>query len=104
MRNAEQQRFTDAIRMVNKSGKLKLVISESTVMDAVHPWLKQMKDVDVPLTTFSVAMMNYMTGGMLHNFVEGIKKFEKLQEGNKVLVSSELKICDYLEDMRGVQS
>ena len=97
-RREEEQRFRSSVDALKSQNKLKLLITDSQAMDVVHKWTMepgtaapsdqggQNSQETVPLTTFSVMMINYMSGGRLSAFVEGIKRFEALKRGDKVLI------------------
>lgn len=86
----EKDRFKSSIEALKSQGRLKLLITDSQAMDVVHKWTMDTTDEtpteSVPLTTFSVMMINYMSGGRLPLFVEGIKRFENLKQGDRVLI------------------
>ena len=70
------------------SPDVKLVITDSQAMDVVDGWTRDPltgKEL-VPLTTFSVAMANYLSGGRLRTFAAGLKTFENLKSGDAVLI------------------
>ncbi|ELR20974.1 iron hydrogenase assembly protein [Acanthamoeba castellanii str. Neff] len=97
-RREEEQRFRSSVDALKSQNKLKLLITDSQATDVVHKWTMepgtaapsdqggQSSQETVPLTTFSVMMINYMSGGRLSAFVEGIKRFETLKHGDKVLI------------------
>jgi hypothetical protein len=94
-RREEEERFRSSIEALTGQNRLKLLITDSQAMDVVHKWTMRRADEKaeqncteetVPLTTFSVMMINYMSGGRLPAFVEGIKRFETLKRGDKVLI------------------
>eukprot|EP00823_Brevimastigomonas_motovehiculus_P007665 TRINITY_DN677_c4_g1_i2.p1 TRINITY_DN677_c4_g1~~TRINITY_DN677_c4_g1_i2.p1 ORF type:complete len:547 (+),score=161.06 TRINITY_DN677_c4_g1_i2:233-1873(+) len=93
--------------------RLSLLITDSQAMDLVHPWTlghcppstilhphhpsssssslsspsscAAMHEL-VPITTFSILMANFMSGGRLEKFVEGIRVFEQSKAGDRVLI------------------
>eukprot|EP00276_Gloeochaete_wittrockiana_P004982 CAMPEP_0184649840 /NCGR_PEP_ID=MMETSP0308-20130426/7257_1 /TAXON_ID=38269 /ORGANISM="Gloeochaete witrockiana, Strain SAG 46.84" /LENGTH=461 /DNA_ID=CAMNT_0027082875 /DNA_START=163 /DNA_END=1548 /DNA_ORIENTATION=+ len=79
----EKKRFQDLVERVRPG----LIITDSQAMDIVHPWLDQKRFPDVDLTTFSIVMINDMTGGNLKTFVEGLKAFQQMQAGQKILIA-----------------
>jgi len=87
-RAEEESRFRTSIASLNSSRRLRLMITDSQAMDVVHKWTTDANGVDevVPLTTFSVTMINYLSGGRLPKFVDGIKQFENLKRGDRVLI------------------
>jgi [FeFe] hydrogenase H-cluster maturation GTPase HydF len=95
----EKKRFLDSIGLLNSTEKLKLVITDSQAIDLVHHWLPK----DVLLTTFSVTMINYMSGGKLKKFAEGIKAFSQLKKGDHVLICEACNHNRIIDDIGTVQ-
>eukprot|EP01080_Neovahlkampfia_damariscottae_P012226 gene12225-5812_t len=95
----EKKRFQDNIDLLNSTDKLKLVITDSQAIDLVQPWLHK----NILLTTFSVIMINYMSGGNLKKFVEGIKAFSELKKGDNVLICEACNHNRIIDDIGTVQ-
>ncbi len=79
------------VKMLGPS--LKLVITDSQAIDLVHPWTLAPPSAStappkpqVPITTFSVMQINYVSGGRLKQFLAGLKQFRNLKAGSKVLI------------------
>lgn len=91
-RRDEEARFRDALaRLKGPSGDaLDLMITDSQAMDLVHPWtLDEEGRPLVALTTFSVLMVNYMSGGRLPEFVDGLRVVRDMVatgRGGRVLI------------------
>ena len=80
---AEKERFLNLIKhLENSSEGLKLIITDSQAMDILDPWTPQ----NIPLTTFSVMMANYMSYGNLDLFVKGLETFSFLKNGDRILI------------------
>ncbi|KAG9397273.1 Iron hydrogenase maturase HydF [Carpediemonas membranifera] len=76
----EQERFYQAL---NTASNLRLLVTDSQAMDVVYPWTKGM---DLPMTTFSTAMINFMSGGRLPELIAGLEALHHLKPGDKVLI------------------
>lgn len=91
-RRDEEARFRDVLtRLRGANGRdLDLMITDSQAMDLVHPWtLDEEGKPLVALTTFSVLMVNYMSGGRLPEFVKGLRVVRDMVEsgrGGRVLI------------------
>ena len=104
-RQEEERRFKSTLAALQQDNRLKLVITDSQAMDVCHKWTladpttenqgttlqraAQLEPGVVPavaLTTFSVVMINYLSGGRLSKFVDGLKKFDHLGKGSRVLI------------------
>ncbi len=78
---AERRRFMD---VVEGTQGLRLLVTDSQALDVVYPWTK---DLDVPMTTFSTMMINFMSGGRLPELIAGLRALHHLKPGDKVLIS-----------------
>lgn len=102
--NAERQRFLHIMHHLPRGS---VVITDSQAIDVVHPWTldehgHSMHDV----TTFSIAMMNYMSGGKLQAFVNGLQVLSQLKSGDHILISeacNHLRIPENCDDIGMVQ-
>ncbi|KAH3760460.1 hydrogen maturase HydF, mitochondrial [Pelomyxa schiedti] len=88
IRETEEKRFRDNINVLKTGDRLKLLITDSQAVDVVDPWTMDKKTGAelVPITTFSICMINYLSQGRLPQFVEGLRRFEKLGKGDRVLI------------------
>eukprot|EP00727_Mastigamoeba_balamuthi_P006183 m51a1_g2184 putative hydrogenase maturase protein F (488) ;mRNA; f:108401-110712 len=87
VRSEEESRFREDVETLSRNGRLKLLVTDSQAMDIVHPWtLDKSGRETVPITTFSVAMINYLSRGKLARFVDGVRVFESLRNGDSVLI------------------
>jgi hypothetical protein len=69
------------------------VITDSQAVDVINHWTPER----IGLTTFSITMINYMSGGKLNRFVEGLDALEKLDDNSMVLIveaCNHTRICD----------
>ncbi|MDP3244216.1 MAG: GTPase [bacterium] len=79
----EKGRFLALVKHLENSPEgLKLIITDSQAMDILDQWTPQ----NIPLTTFSVMMTNYMSGGNLDLFIKGLNAFSFLKDGDKILI------------------
>ena len=68
-------------------------------MDVMYRWCPD----DVELTTFSIIMINYMSGGRLSAFVRGISALDTLKSGDSILISEACNHSRIGEDIGTVQ-
>ncbi|NOR45792.1 MAG: GTP-binding protein [Candidatus Delongbacteria bacterium] len=80
----EKKRFDEFIAHLNKDNKLQLLITDSQAMDIVSKWTE---GSNFMVTTFSIVMINFLSRGNLEMFVNGIKAFQELKPGDKVLIA-----------------
>ena len=79
----EKKRFINLVKHLKESSEgLKLIITDSQAMDIMDRWTPG----DIPLTTFSVMMGNFMSYGNLALFVKGLKAFSALKNGDKIII------------------
>lgn len=62
---------------------LQLVITDSQAIDIVDSWTPD----HIPLTTFSIIMINSQSNGNLARFVDGLNVLPTLQEGDRVAIA-----------------
>ena len=79
----ERRRFRENVEALATGKRLKLIVTDSQAVGEAAAWSE---DLAVPITTFSVAMAHLTSGGRLPLFVEGIKAFERLKPGSRVLI------------------
>ena len=94
---SERNRFDKVIAGLGK--KPELVITDSQAMDVAGKWVPP----DIPLTTFSIVMINYMSRGRLKSFVDGAASIGKLKKGDKVLIVEACNHSRVGEDIGTVQ-
>eukprot|EP00873_Tetraselmis_striata_P015975 jgi/Tetstr1/436239/TSEL_025083.t1 len=104
---AERRRFMRALRPVLEHDGPKIIVTDSQAVDILHPWTLSPDGAPlVPFTTFSIAMVNRMSGGQLQTFVDGVAALETLKEGDAVLVAEACnhnRITDQCNDIGMVQ-
>mmetsp|Transcript_30129 Transcript_30129/g.80922 ORF Transcript_30129/g.80922 Transcript_30129/m.80922 type:complete len:556 (-) Transcript_30129:521-2188(-) len=110
-RERERQRFMRSLRAAIAScppDAPKILVTDSQAMDVVHPWTLD-KETGKPLvdvTTFSIAMMHRMSGARLPLFAEGMRKFQELRPGDRILIAEACnhnRITDTCNDIGMVQ-
>ncbi|MBT3405936.1 GTP-binding protein [Candidatus Woesearchaeota archaeon] len=79
--------------------KPKMIITDSQAIDLVAPWTPD----EVGVTTFSIVMINHMSGGRLSTFVDGLKVLSSLRSGDKVLIVEACNHSRIEEDIGTVQ-
>lgn len=93
----ERKRFDDFLSSFKK--RPKAIITDSQAMDIMSKWVPD----DIPLTTFSVMMINYGSRGRLGEFYEGIKAVNGLKSGDKILIAEACNHSRIKEDIGTVQ-
>ncbi len=97
IKNKEKERFKKFISSFRE--KPAGVITDSQAAGVVHRWL----DKDIPLTTFSMIMINYFSRGNLVRFVCGLRALEGLKKGDSVLVAEACNHSRIAEDIGTVK-
>jgi len=79
----EKDRFLRALDPLLSSGDLSLLITDSQAIDVVAPWTLDSESGEeiVPITTFSIAMIRYLSGGRLGYFADGLRKLDQMVAG-----------------------
>jgi len=75
------------------------IVTDSQAMDLMHTWTPE----DIPLTTFSIMMINYVSRGRLAEFARGIEALKTLKAGDKVLIAEACNHSRIAEDIGIVQ-
>uniref|UniRef100_A0A0G4HYN4 G domain-containing protein n=1 Tax=Chromera velia CCMP2878 TaxID=1169474 RepID=A0A0G4HYN4_9ALVE len=71
-----------------KEGRPALMMTDSQAMDVVHPWtLNEKGEAMCDLTTFSIAMIQRVSGVPLEVFVKGLQAVDSLQKGDHILIA-----------------
>lgn len=102
VRENEMKRFQDNLRLLLTTKKLQLVITDSQAIDIVSKWTI-IDGVQINVTTFSIIMINFMSGGRLDKFVQGIKVFDTLKKGDKLLICEACNHNRIIDDIGTVQ-
>jgi len=96
----ERMKFMEYIRFLKRDNKLQLLITDSQAMDVIAKWTKYL---DVNITTFSIVMINFLSNGNLKLFVDGIKAFENLKKGDKIMIAEGCNHDRKAEDIGTIQ-
>jgi len=75
------------------------LVTDSQAMDIIAEWCPE----DIPLTTFSITMIQYISRGGLADFVDGIRQLETLRTGDRVLIVEACNHSRIGEDIGTVQ-
>jgi small GTP-binding protein len=79
----ERARFERLLEHLSSSDEgLQLVITDSQAFDAVSNWIPK----EIPFTSFSIMMTNYMSFGNLELFIEGVKTVDSLKSHDNILI------------------
>ncbi len=93
----EKDRFLNFLNSFNKQPKA--IITDSQAMDIMSQWTPDA----IPLTTFSIMMINYVSKGRINDFYEGIKAMEQLKPNDKILIAEACNHSRIKEDIGTVQ-
>lgn len=96
-REREAERFAALLEGLGK--KPRCLITDSQALDVMVDWCPP----DVAMTTFSIAMINFMSGGRLDRFVSGLEALNRLQPRDKVLIAEACNHSRVGEDIGDVQ-
>jgi [FeFe] hydrogenase H-cluster maturation GTPase HydF len=97
VREAERRRWQDLLDGPGRPPRC--VITDSQAIDLVAPWTP----AAIPVTTFSIVMIEYVSAGRLALFVEGIRALRDLGPGDRVLVVEACNHSRVGEDIGTVQ-
>jgi [FeFe] hydrogenase H-cluster maturation GTPase HydF len=87
-------RFLDSLKQ-----RPHVMITDSQAMDIMKDWCPE----DIGLTTFSIVMIQYMSGGRLAAFADGMKVMSSLREGDNILIAEACNHSRIGEDIGTVQ-
>ena len=93
----EKKRFLYLLNGLVK--RPRCIITDSQAMDIMSKWCP----ADIDLTTFSIVMINYMSGGKLSNFVKGAETAGNLKSGDSILIAEACNHSRVGEDIGTVQ-
>jgi [FeFe] hydrogenase H-cluster maturation GTPase HydF len=96
----EKKKFLDFLLALEQgSGGLQLVITDSQAIDVMARWVPER----IPLTTFSIMMINQTAGGDMDLFARGVCQMDKLNSGSRVLIAEACNHDRIAEDIGTVQ-
>jgi len=93
----ERARFDAFINGLGK--RPRCMITDSQAMDIMKTWCPD----DIDLTTFSIVMIQYMSGGRLAEFVRGAEVLDTLKPGDSILIAEACNHSRIGEDIGTVQ-
>jgi hypothetical protein len=98
---AERQRrdFVAFLESFAACGGVQLVITDSQAIDIMNAWVP----ATIPLTTFSIMMVNQTACGDLTVFVAGTRALDTLRAGDRVLIAEACNHDRIAEDIGTVQ-
>ncbi|MEZ4386893.1 MAG: GTPase [Candidatus Krumholzibacteriia bacterium] len=91
--------FLAFLRSFDQCGGVQLVITDSQAIDIMDPWVPR----EIPLTTFSIMMVNQTACGDMAAFVAGTRALDDLQPGDTVLIAEACNHDRIAEDIGTVQ-
>jgi len=98
--NIEKERFINLINNLKNSMEgLQFVITDSQAFDVVGKWLPK----DITLTSFSIAMTNFMTYGNIDYLRDSTYKIDKLKEEDLILIAEACNHNRQCDDIGTVQ-
>lgn len=95
----QKQGFTDFLASFASCGGVQLVITDSQAIDIMDPWVPR----EIPLTTFSIMMINQTACGDMSVFLEGTRALDRLRAGDRVLIAEACNHDRIGEDIGTVQ-
>jgi [FeFe] hydrogenase H-cluster maturation GTPase HydF len=95
----ERQRFLGFLESFRSGPGVQAVITDSQAMDLMKDWVPR----EIPLTTFSIMMINQTAGGDLALFAEGTRTLDSLSAGDGVLIVEACNHDRMAEDIGTVQ-
>ncbi len=96
----ERKKFTEFLEALEKgSGGLQLVVTDSQAIDVMSKWVPD----SIPLTTFSIMMINQTAGGDMDLFVRGVARMNELTPESRVLIAEACNHDRIAEDIGTVQ-
>lgn len=93
----EKDRWEDFLGSLKK--RPKAIITDSQAMDIMKDWTPD----DIPLTTFSIMMINYMSRGRVSEFAEAVRALDTLKPGDAILIAEACNHSRIKEDIGTVQ-
>lgn len=96
----EREKFMEFLSALEEgSGGLQLVITDSQAIDVMARWVPRR----IPLTTFSIMMINQTAGGDMSLFARGVEVMNTLTSKSRVLIAEACNHDRIAEDIGTVQ-
>ncbi len=96
-RDRERRRFDTFVESLNN--RPHCIITDSQAMDIMKDWTPR----NTMLTTFSIVMIQYMSGGRLTEFAHAVSALDSLKEGDSILIAEACNHSRIAEDIGTVQ-
>ncbi len=96
---AERRKFEAFLGSLGGDQGVQLVLTDSQAVDLMKDWVPR----DIPLTTFSIMMINQTAGGDLALFAKGTEALGRLVPGDRVLIVEACNHDRMAEDIGTVQ-
>lgn len=96
---AERRKFEIFLKSLGGDQGVQLVLTDSQAVDLMKDWVPR----DIPLTTFSIMMINQTSGGDLALFAKGTDALGRLVPGDRVLIVEACNHDRMAEDIGTVQ-
>lgn len=96
---AERRKFETFLGAMGGGQGVQLVLTDSQAVDLMKDWVPR----DIPLTTFSIMMINQTSGGDLALFAKGTEALGRLVPGDRVLIVEACNHDRMAEDIGTVQ-
>lgn len=98
--NREKDKFLKFLGALEQgSGGVQLVITDSQAIDVMSRWVPK----EIPLTTFSIMMINQTSGGDMSLFAKGVRVMDTLTPTSRVLITEACNHDRIAEDIGTVQ-
>ncbi|PIE52171.1 hypothetical protein CSA37_07945 [Candidatus Fermentibacteria bacterium] len=96
----ERERFLEFLTAMDDSESgVQLVITDSQAIDVMARWVPE----NIPLTTFSIMMINQTAGGDMSLFAKGVDEMNRLTQSSRVLIAEACNHDRIAEDIGTVQ-
>ena len=95
----EYGKFVRFLDSLSTDQRVQLVLTDSQAIDIMSSWVPD----DIPLTTFSIMMINITSGGNLHFFAEGAEVLNSIKSGDRILIVEACNHDRISEDIGTVQ-
>ena len=79
----EKRKYISFLKKLNSGKNIQLIITDSQAIDIVAKWTPK----NIPITTFSIIMINYQSSGKLQKLIEGVKAIDSIKENDSILVA-----------------
>lgn len=96
---SERIRFRSFLDALHTDQKVQLVLTDSQAIDVMSRWVPK----EIPLTTFSIMMINSTSGGNLHLFAGGVRVLDHLAADARILITEACNHDRIVEDIGTVQ-